>query len=61
MSDVQTQHLKSVIDSHTQDMTGKVVAITGTTSGTGYICARELAKLGAQVLLLNRESARSAA
>ncbi|MEM7136064.1 MAG: SDR family NAD(P)-dependent oxidoreductase [Myxococcota bacterium] len=61
MSEIQTQHLKSVIDGHTQDMTGKVVAITGTTSGTGYVCARELAKLGARVLLLNRESERSTA
>ncbi|MEL7372111.1 MAG: SDR family NAD(P)-dependent oxidoreductase [Myxococcota bacterium] len=40
-------------------MSGKVVAITGTTSGTGYFCARELAKLGAEVLLLNRDSERS--
>ncbi|MGK0362640.1 MAG: NAD(P)-dependent dehydrogenase (short-subunit alcohol dehydrogenase family) [Bradymonadia bacterium] len=61
MSNSQTKHLSSVIDNHTQDMRGKVVAITGTTSGTGYICARELAKLGAQVLLLNRESERSTA
>jgi NAD(P)-dependent dehydrogenase (short-subunit alcohol dehydrogenase family) len=59
MSDIQTQHLGSVIERHTQDMTGKVVAITGTTSGTGYVCARELAKLGAHVLLLNRGSERS--
>jgi NAD(P)-dependent dehydrogenase (short-subunit alcohol dehydrogenase family) len=42
-------------------MTGRLVAVTGTTSGTGYVCARELAKLGARVLLLNRESERSTA
>ncbi|MEQ9063303.1 MAG: SDR family NAD(P)-dependent oxidoreductase [Vicingaceae bacterium] len=44
---------------HSQDMTGKVVAITGTTSGTGYVCAREMAKKGATVILLNRKSERS--
>ncbi len=55
----RTQHLKEVINAHSQDMFGKVVAITGTTSGTGFICARELAKLGATLILLNRKSARS--
>ncbi|TNF32453.1 MAG: SDR family NAD(P)-dependent oxidoreductase [Deltaproteobacteria bacterium] len=59
MTSIPTQHLDTVIAHHTQDMTGKVVAITGTTSGTGYVCARELAKLGAHVLLLNRQSERS--
>ncbi len=60
MSDtIKTLHLDSVIEKHSQDMTGKVVAITGTTSGTGYYCAREMAKLGAEVLLLNRKSERS--
>lgn len=59
MSDIPTKHLDTVIAKHTQDMTGKVVAVTGTTSGTGYVCARELAKLGARVLLLNRKSERS--
>ncbi len=57
---IPTQHLDAVIANHTQDMRGKTVAITGTTSGTGYVCARELAKLGAHVLLLNRASARAA-
>jgi len=55
----ETQHLDTVIQNHTQDMSGKTVAITGTTSGTGYVCAREIAKLGAKVLLLNRKSERS--
>lgn len=59
MTEIETKYLKRTIQEHTQDMTGKVVAITGTTSGTGYICARELGKLGAQVLLLNRESPRA--
>jgi NAD(P)-dependent dehydrogenase (short-subunit alcohol dehydrogenase family) len=56
---IQTQHLADVIKNHGQDMTNKVVAITGTTSGTGFVCARELAKKGATVILLNRKSERS--
>jgi NAD(P)-dependent dehydrogenase (short-subunit alcohol dehydrogenase family) len=56
---IKTQHLNEVLDKHAQDMTSKVVAITGTTSGTGFVCARELAKKGATVLLLNRKSERS--
>lgn len=59
MQKIETKHLQTVIADHTQDMSGRVVAITGTTSGTGYVCARELAKLGATVLLLNRDSDRS--
>lgn len=55
-----TVHLGDIIKNHSQDMTNKVVAITGTTSGTGYVCAREVAKKGASVILLNRESDRSA-
>lgn len=56
---IKTLHLDEVINNHSQDMTGKVAAVTGTTSGTGYVCARELAKKGATVILLNRESDRS--
>jgi NAD(P)-dependent dehydrogenase (short-subunit alcohol dehydrogenase family) len=56
---IQTQHLHDVIKNHGRDMTNKVVAITGTTSGTGFVCARELAKKGATVILLNRKSHRS--
>lgn len=56
---IQTKHLKDVINNHGQDMTHKVVAITGTTSGTGFVCAREVAKKGASVILLNRKSDRS--
>ena len=61
MTTIKTLHLDNVIENHTQDMTGKVVAITGTTSGTGYVCAREMAKLGASVILLNRASGRATA
>ena len=61
MQQPETKYLQELITNHTRDMGGRVVAITGTTTGTGYICARELAKLGATVLLLNRPSPRSAA
>jgi len=40
-------------------MEGKYVAITGCTSGTGFICARTCAELGANVLMLNRASCRA--
>jgi NAD(P)-dependent dehydrogenase (short-subunit alcohol dehydrogenase family) len=59
MTTRETKFLKDLLEKHTEDMTGKVAAVTGTTSGTGYVCARELAKLGATVLLLNRPSERS--
>ena len=38
---------------------GKTVAITGTTSGTGFSAAEACGKLGANVLLLNRPSKRA--
>ena len=57
--EIETKHLSEVLKNHSQDMSGKVVVITGTTSGTGYVCAREVAKKGATVVLLNRESSRS--
>ncbi len=56
-----TLHLEEVINNHSQDMTGKVVAITGTTSGTGYVCAREIAKKGATVILLSKKRKSSVA
>ncbi len=61
MNQPATKYLEELIEKHTRDMSGRIVAITGTTSGTGYVCARELARLGATVLLLNRESDRSVA
>ena len=42
------------------NMNGKTVAITGTTTGVGLSCAKVCAKLGATVLMLNRESERVA-
>jgi NAD(P)-dependent dehydrogenase (short-subunit alcohol dehydrogenase family) len=59
INQVETLHLEDVINNHSQDMTNKVVAITGTTSGTGFVCAREVAKKGATVILLNRKSERA--
>ena len=59
--DIPTKHLATVLANHTVDLAGRVAAITGTTSGTGYVCARELARLGAEVVLLNRPSDRAAA
>jgi len=56
---IQTLHLQDVLKKHNRNMTNKVVAITGTTSGTGFVCAREMAKKGASVILLNRKSERS--
>jgi len=41
------------------DLKGKVIAITGTTTGTGNIAARVCGQKGATVLLLNRTSERS--
>mmetsp|Transcript_20748 Transcript_20748/g.64060 ORF Transcript_20748/g.64060 Transcript_20748/m.64060 type:complete len:364 (+) Transcript_20748:83-1174(+) len=40
-------------------MDGKVVAITGSTSGTGKILAKVCAELGAKVVMLNRASDRA--
>lgn len=60
-SSIPTVHLDDVVANHTADLSGRVAAVTGTTSGTGFVCARELAKLGATVILLNRASSRSEA
>ena len=60
-ADRQTLHLADVLADHTRDLSGRVAAITGTTSGTGFVCARELARLGATVVLLNRPSSRATA
>jgi NAD(P)-dependent dehydrogenase (short-subunit alcohol dehydrogenase family) len=58
---IETQHLSRVLSDHTADQSGRVAAITGTTSGTGFVLARELGRLGATVLLLNRASSRAEA
>jgi len=43
------------------DVKGKVFAITGTTSGTGFIAAKTIAAHGGTVLCLNRPSTRAEA
>jgi len=43
------------------DQSGKVFAITGCTSGTGYAAAVAAAKKGAHVIMLNRKSERATA
>ena len=55
---METKYLETVLSEHSSDMSGKTVIITGTTSGTGYVAA-EVANLGADVLLLNRDSERA--
>lgn len=40
-------------------MEGKTVVITGTTSGTGKAASRAIARLGAKLVMLNRQSERS--
>ena len=59
MTNITTLHLDDVISKFARDMSGKTALITGTTSGTGFVCARELAKCGASVVLLNRSSQRA--
>lgn len=59
----QAPNIKSVhfpkFKAQLPQMIGKVVLITGCTSGTGYICAKTCAELGAQVIMLNRQSERA--
>lgn len=50
--------LSAVKKSLPDSLAGKVFVITGTTSGTGYVAAQTMAELGADVILLNRPSAR---
>lgn len=45
---------------HAENISNKIVVITGTTSGTGYALARECLKLKATVVCLNRDSPRVA-
>lgn len=55
---VKTKHLPELVG-RLPSLAGKTIAITGTTSGTGNVCALECARKGATVLLLNRVSERS--
>lgn len=40
-------------------LTGLTVAVTGATSGTGYVLAETVGRLGARVVMVNRPSARA--
>merc|ERR1719428_2317038 len=51
----------SKFESGLPDVSGKVFAITGTTSGTGFAAAECVAKRNGEVILLNRPSSRSKA
>ena len=42
-----------------QSLNNLTIAITGTTSGTGYVAAQTVASKGARVILLNRKSKRA--
>ena len=42
-------------------LAGKVIVLTGTTTGTGFVAARTCARKGAHVVLLNRASPRATA
>lgn len=59
-ADIQSEHFPAFVES-LPSLAGKTIAITGTTSGTGYHTALTCAKKGAAVLLLNRPSERAAA
>lgn len=48
------------MDANTLDMQGKICLITGGTSGIGWVAARDLAKLGAEVVLTGRNVKRGA-
>jgi NAD(P)-dependent dehydrogenase (short-subunit alcohol dehydrogenase family) len=56
--DKKSLHYDALMES-LPSMQGKVVVITGTTSGTGFVAARSAASKGAEVILLNRKSERS--
>jgi NAD(P)-dependent dehydrogenase (short-subunit alcohol dehydrogenase family) len=52
---IHYHELKAVMPSQQ----GKIIAITGCTSGTGLVLAKTCAELGARVILLNRKSERA--
>ncbi|CAE7643218.1 unnamed protein product, partial [Symbiodinium pilosum] len=54
----KNQHFEGLV-AHLPSMEGKVVAVTGCTSGTGRIFARVCARKGAKVVMLNRSSQRA--
>lgn len=57
-AEVKSVHFPKFADA-LPSMAGKTVAVTGCTTGTGYVCARVCAEKGAKVFLLNRPSERA--
>ena len=55
----QTQKNKGWTPNEITSLKGKTFLITGTTSGTGYQATRTLLSKGAEVIMLNRNSAKS--
>jgi len=53
--------IKSFIKNKTENLTGKTVAITGTTGGLGKELCMHLAALGASLILMDRNKAKSEA
>lgn len=49
------------LEENTDSLVGKTIAVTGTTGGLGKALCRDLAKLGASLILLDRNSERSQA
>ena len=56
--DHPTKHLHEWVKS-LPSMEGRTVAVTGTTTGMGFIAAREILRKGGNVILLNRPSERA--
>lgn len=50
---------KAYLQTHTASLKGKTVAITGSTGGLGRVLAEHLSALGASLILLDRNAARS--
>ena len=56
-----SKDLFSTFETNLPSVRGKIFVITGTTSGTGFIAAKAVAKHGGEIVLLNRPSPRSIA
>lgn len=54
-----TYSTKAVLVAQTMRVQGKVVVITGTTSGLGFVAARTIVRFGGRVIALNRPTERA--
>lgn len=54
-------NIENWINSHTESLSGKKAAVTGSTGGIGRELCRRLANLGADLILVNRNSEKSRA